>query len=145
MDPQERKLTLPAFLKVLTSNNVPVPKAMAVASKVCVYLVSMFAGLTCENRRYKEFNTSSLLAQLTDTKLKVCGVEEKETRKIVLAAIRKAGYTVQRSSSARPKRKSDESRGSDEQPVAGPSQPRIANTVQVLVIYFPSRSSRVAC
>jgi hypothetical protein len=42
MDPQDRKLTLPAFLKVLTSNNVPVPKAMAVASKVFVCSISKF-------------------------------------------------------------------------------------------------------
>ncbi|KAG1752714.1 uncharacterized protein EDB91DRAFT_1234689 [Suillus paluster] len=114
MNPQERKLTLPAFLKVLTSNDVPVPKAMAVASKV-----------------YKQFHTPRLLAQLTDAKLIVCNVEDKETRKIVLAAIRKAGYTAQ-SSGAKQKQKSDKSRGLDEQPVAGPSQPRVANTVQLL-------------
>ncbi|KAG0709713.1 hypothetical protein DFH29DRAFT_885492 [Suillus ampliporus] len=115
MDLHERKLTLPTFLKVLTSNNVPVPKAMAVASKV-----------------YKEFNTPNLLAQLTDTKLIVCGVEDKETRKLVLAAIRKAGYTARPSSGTKPKKKSDKSGGSDGQPVAGPSEPRVANTVQLL-------------
>ncbi|KAG1783256.1 hypothetical protein EV702DRAFT_1176445 [Suillus placidus] len=114
MDPQDRKLTLPAFLKVLTGNNVPVPKAMAVASKV-----------------YKESNTTSLLAQLTDVKLKVSGVEDKETRKLVLAAIRKAGYTAQPSGS-KPKPKSDKSKSLDEQPVAGPSEPRVANAVQVV-------------
>jgi hypothetical protein len=42
MDPQDRTLTLPAFLKVLTGNNVPVPKAMAVASKVFVCSISKF-------------------------------------------------------------------------------------------------------
>ncbi|KAG1755615.1 hypothetical protein EDB19DRAFT_1955866 [Suillus lakei] len=115
MDPQDRKLSLPAFLKVLTSNNVPVPKAMAVASKV-----------------YKESNTTSLLAQLTDVKLKVCGVEDKETRKLVLVAIRKAGYTAQPSSGSKPKPKSDKSRGSDEQPVAGPSEPMVANALHVV-------------
>ncbi|KAG2348986.1 hypothetical protein BDR05DRAFT_1028076 [Suillus weaverae] len=114
MDPQDRKLTLPAFLKVLTGNNVPVPKAMAVASKV-----------------YKESNTTSLLAQLTDVKLKVSGVEDKETRKLVLAAIRKAGYTAQPSGS-KPKPKSDKSKSLDGQPVAGPSGPRVANAVQVV-------------
>ncbi|KAG2156137.1 hypothetical protein DEU56DRAFT_765719 [Suillus clintonianus] len=116
MDPQDRKLTLPAFLKILTSNDVPVPKAMAVASKA-----------------YKESNTINLLAQLTDTKLKVLGVEDKETRKLVLAAIRKAGYTTQPpSSGTKQKQKSDKSRGLDEQPVAGPSEPRVANAVQVV-------------
>ena len=32
----DKILTLPDFLKLLTSNNVPVSKAMAVASKVSV-------------------------------------------------------------------------------------------------------------
>ncbi|KAH7914198.1 hypothetical protein BJ138DRAFT_1057479 [Hygrophoropsis aurantiaca] len=72
----EKKMALPAFLKVLTSNGVPVPKAMAVASKI-----------------YKDFNTPAHLVQLTDAKLKVSGVDDKETRKFVLAAVRKAGYT----------------------------------------------------
>ncbi|KAG1806733.1 uncharacterized protein HD556DRAFT_334202 [Suillus plorans] len=116
MDPQDRQLTLPAFLKVLTSNNVPVPKAMAVASKV-----------------YKESNTASLLAQLTDLKLKVSGVEDKETRKLVLAAIRKAGYIAQPSRlGLEPKPKSDRSKSFDGQPVAGPSEPRVSNAVQVV-------------
>ncbi|KAG1907108.1 uncharacterized protein F5891DRAFT_940717 [Suillus fuscotomentosus] len=117
MDPQDRKLTLPAFLKVLTSNNVPVPKAMAVASKV-----------------YKESNTASLLAQLTDLKLKVSGVEDKETRKLVLAAVRKAGYIAQPlRPGSEPKPKSDRSKRFDGQPVVGPSEPRVANAVQVVV------------
>ncbi|KAG2077339.1 hypothetical protein BDR04DRAFT_1065949 [Suillus decipiens] len=114
---QDRKLTLPAFLKVLTNNDVPVPKAMAVASKV-----------------YKEFNTTGLLAQLTDAKLKVSGVEDKETRKLVLAAIRKAGYTAQL--------KSGKSRGLDEQPVAGPSEPRIANSVQAVTTPVKQKRKR---
>ncbi|OAX44571.1 hypothetical protein K503DRAFT_825731 [Rhizopogon vinicolor AM-OR11-026] len=118
MDQQERKLALPAFLKILTSNNVPVPKAMAVASKV-----------------YKQFNTTSLLAQLTDVKLIACGVEDKETRKAVLTAIRKAGYTAQ---SAKPKKNGPGV--SDVQPVAGPSQPRVANTVQILTT--PTKKKR---
>lgn len=133
MDQQERKLPLPAFLKILTSNNVPVPKAMAVASKVCVLLyqhVSSRNDPHIYNLRYKEFNTTSLLAQLTDGKLIRCGVEDKETRKAVLVAIRKAGHTAQ-PSSVKPKK--NESKGSGAQPVAGPSQPKVANTVQILV------------
>ncbi|KAJ8587433.1 hypothetical protein M405DRAFT_310780 [Rhizopogon salebrosus TDB-379] len=121
---QERKLPLPAFLKILTSDNVPVPKAMAVASKV-----------------YKEFNTTSLLAQLTDGKLIRCGVEDKETRKAVLVAIRKAGHTAQPSSSVKPKK--NESKGSDAQPVAGPSQPKVANTVQILTTPTKKKRKRV--
>ncbi|KAL4076062.1 hypothetical protein J3A83DRAFT_4089915 [Scleroderma citrinum] len=74
MDP---KLSLNAFLKLLTSNDVPVSKAMTVASKI-----------------YKEFNTATALAQLDDAKLNVLGIEDKELRKIVLAAIHKAGYTI---------------------------------------------------
>lgn len=45
MDQPERKIALPAFLKILTNNNIPVPKAMAVASKVCVLLDNAYAYL----------------------------------------------------------------------------------------------------
>jgi hypothetical protein len=85
--------------------------------------------------RYKESNTTRLLAQLTDVKLKVSGVEDKETRKLVLAAIRKAGYTAQPSGS-KPKPTSDNSRSLDE-PVAGPSESRVASAVQVVVSPHP--------
>jgi hypothetical protein len=136
MDQPERKIALPAFLKILTNNNIPVPKAMAVASKVCVLLdMHMHICITrlfC-NLRYKEFNTTSLLAQLTDMQLIVRGVEDKEIRKAVLAAIRKAGYTAQPSSTTSAKLKKNGPSGSDVQPVAGPSQLRAANTVQILV------------
>lgn len=37
----DRKLTLNTFLKLLTSNDVPVSKAMAVASKVLVFFIGM--------------------------------------------------------------------------------------------------------
>ncbi|KAG6333721.1 hypothetical protein ID866_5364 [Astraeus odoratus] len=77
MDAVNKKLTLHAFLKILTAGDVPVSKAMAVASKI-----------------YKEFYTPSALAQLDDAKLNVFGVDDKELRKSVLAAIRKAGYTA---------------------------------------------------
>ncbi|PCH41074.1 hypothetical protein WOLCODRAFT_162792 [Wolfiporia cocos MD-104 SS10] len=75
MSAAETKLALPAFLKVLTSNNVPPSKAIAVAGKI-----------------YKTHGTPSLLAQLTDAKLRAAGVDDKELRKLVLAAIRKAGF-----------------------------------------------------
>jgi hypothetical protein len=40
---------------------------------------------------YKEYNTRATLATLTDVKLKSAGVESQEDRKLVLAALRKAG------------------------------------------------------
>lgn len=88
--------------------------------------------------RYKEFNTTGLLAQLTDAKLKVSGVEDKETRKLVLAAIRKAGYTAQSKGS----KSSDKFKGLDEQPVAGPSKPRIANSVQAVTTPVKQKRKR---
>ncbi|KAL5527335.1 hypothetical protein ACEPAG_6126 [Sanghuangporus baumii] len=71
----DTKLALPAFLKVLTSANVAMQKAIAIAGKV-----------------YKTHNTPSALGNLTDAKLKSLGIESKEDRKAVLAAVRKAGY-----------------------------------------------------
>ena len=96
MDPAQSKLSLNAFLKLLTSNDVPVSKAMAVASKVSVLpqaerRSSLFS-------RYKQFNTATTLAQLDDAKLIVLGVEDKELRTVVLTAIHKAGYTTEASS-----------------------------------------------
>ncbi|EKM80112.1 hypothetical protein AGABI1DRAFT_127790 [Agaricus bisporus var. burnettii JB137-S8] len=72
---QESKLSLPNFLKILASNGVPVPKAMAIAGKI-----------------YKENNTPSKLSELTDTKLGIAGITDKEDRKAILSAFRKAGY-----------------------------------------------------
>ncbi|KAH7887672.1 hypothetical protein F5I97DRAFT_1935756 [Phlebopus sp. FC_14] len=105
----EKKLSLPAFLKLLTGNNVPVPKAMAVASKV-----------------YKEFNTPALLGQLDDARLQVVGVEDKETRKLFLAAIRKAGYVSQAA------KKSDPPDAAPRTAQAGPSNPK-QSTVQTVI------------
>ncbi|TCD69650.1 hypothetical protein EIP91_006667 [Steccherinum ochraceum] len=73
----EAKLPLPQFLQVLTSNNVPASKAIAVAAKI-----------------YKSYNTRSALGQLNNLKLKSAGVTDKEERKLVLAAIKKAGYNT---------------------------------------------------
>ncbi|KAH9951615.1 hypothetical protein B0H21DRAFT_716738 [Amylocystis lapponica] len=69
------KIPLPEFLKVLTSNNVPATKAMAVASKI-----------------YKTYNTPSALGALTDVQLAGAGLDDKELRKLVLTALRKAGF-----------------------------------------------------
>ncbi|TFK55947.1 hypothetical protein OE88DRAFT_1622012 [Heliocybe sulcata] len=73
--PSDQKLSLPAFLKVLTNNGVPARTAMAVAGKI-----------------YKKCNTASALGFLTDGQLEEDGVKSKEDRKLVLAAVRKAGY-----------------------------------------------------
>ncbi|KAI5124919.1 hypothetical protein M0805_007347 [Coniferiporia weirii] len=71
----DTKITLPAFLKILSSANIPMPKAMALASKV-----------------YKTHNTPTELGRLTDAQLNAMGVDVKEDRKVALAAFRKAGY-----------------------------------------------------
>ncbi|KAI9574735.1 hypothetical protein HD554DRAFT_93210 [Boletus coccyginus] len=104
-----KKLILPDFLKLLTNNNVSVPMAMAVASKV-----------------FKEYNTPALLAQLDDAKLQVLGVKDKDLRKLILTAIRKAGYT-------RPTQKPGSAGDSDAQPVAVPTSSKHPSTVQTLI------------
>ncbi|KAJ3540256.1 hypothetical protein NM688_g6253 [Phlebia brevispora] len=60
---------------MLTSNSVPAAKAMSITGKI-----------------YKTYNTPAMLAELTDFKLKAAGVDDKEERKLVMAAVRKAGY-----------------------------------------------------
>ncbi|KAI0375605.1 hypothetical protein BV20DRAFT_984409 [Pilatotrama ljubarskyi] len=69
------KISLPAFLKMLANSNIPPSKAMAVAGKI-----------------YKTHNTPEQLGMLTDFSLESAGVAEKDLRKQVLAAVRKAGY-----------------------------------------------------
>ncbi|KAF8913971.1 hypothetical protein CPB84DRAFT_1840743 [Gymnopilus junonius] len=71
----DTKIPLPSYLKLFTSNNVPVPKAMTIAGKI-----------------YKEYNTPTTLTQLTDVKLKASGIDNQEDRKLIIAALRKAGY-----------------------------------------------------
>ncbi|KAF9446939.1 hypothetical protein P691DRAFT_761189 [Macrolepiota fuliginosa MF-IS2] len=104
MTDQESKLPLPRFLKIFTTNGVSVPKAMAVAGKI-----------------YKEYSTPSRLAELTDVKLGAAGVSDKEDRKNVLAAIRKAGYVYRR----KPLTKEEAIQTSVAQPAAGPSSSSI--------------------
>jgi len=69
------KLALPAFLKVLTTGGLSTSKAMGVASKI-----------------YKIHNTPSALGGLTDGTLTNLRVEDKEDRRLVLAAVKKAGF-----------------------------------------------------
>ncbi|KAJ7283566.1 hypothetical protein C8J57DRAFT_1432640 [Mycena rebaudengoi] len=70
----ESKIPLPKFLKLLTSQDVPMSRAMAVAGKI-----------------YKDYNTNSKLSQVDEVKLASSGLD-KESRKMVLTALRKAGY-----------------------------------------------------
>lgn len=42
--------------------------------------------------RYKQYNSPATLAELTEFKLRAAGLEDKDDRKLALAAIRKAGY-----------------------------------------------------
>ncbi|KIY49277.1 hypothetical protein FISHEDRAFT_72618 [Fistulina hepatica ATCC 64428] len=69
------RIPLPKFLKLLTDNQVPVPKAMSAAGKI-----------------YKEYYTRNRIAELNDLTLQSLGLSDKETRRQVLSAFRKAGY-----------------------------------------------------
>ena len=50
--------------------------------------------------RYKTHNTPEQLGQLSDLSLESAGINEKDLRKLVLAALRKAGYKQKAGSSA---------------------------------------------
>ncbi|GLB33886.1 hypothetical protein LshimejAT787_0107700 [Lyophyllum shimeji] len=109
-DIQHLKIPLPKFLKVFTSNNVPVPKAMALSAKI-----------------YKQYNTPAQLAQLDDIKLVTAGVDNKDDRKAVLAALRETGYLPK---DARKKlTKKNEDSAVDGGPSAGPSTPSAIQAV----------------
>jgi len=127
------KIPLPRFLKLLTGNNVPVPKAMAVAGKMSV-LVSLCHGQTLLSvvhiHRYKEYNTPARLAQLTEVRLSAAGVENKDDRKLVMTALRKAGHIPKEA----PRKKLETT--ADDAPVAGPSTPSTSGTVQAVVCYI---------
>ncbi|KAJ7507901.1 hypothetical protein B0H11DRAFT_2169546 [Mycena galericulata] len=69
------KIPLPKFLKLLTSSNAPMARAMAVAGKI-----------------YKDYNTPAKLSELDEVKLLAAGIDDKDTRKMVMTALRKAGY-----------------------------------------------------
>ncbi|KAL0576922.1 hypothetical protein V5O48_005068 [Marasmius crinis-equi] len=89
------KIPLPKFLKMLTSGNVPVARAMNVSSKMSAYYLpnTWNSALTLSPlARYKQCNTAEQLSELDDFKLKGYGVEEKDVRKLVLTAVKKAGY-----------------------------------------------------
>ncbi|KAF8529189.1 hypothetical protein BU17DRAFT_73363 [Hysterangium stoloniferum] len=72
---RDEKIPLPVFLKVLSSTGLAMDKAMAITSKI-----------------YKNFNTPATLGQVTDGTLVALHVDDKEQRKFVLSALKKAGY-----------------------------------------------------
>lgn len=95
------KLPLPAFLKVLNNGGIPMPKAMALASKMyaeitllwphrqpCQFLPYSYS----RTLRYKTHNSPSKLSQLTDSQLKSLGIEAKEDRRHLLVALKQAGF-----------------------------------------------------
>ncbi|KAG6869261.1 hypothetical protein C0993_000014 [Termitomyces sp. T159_Od127] len=90
------KIPLPKFIKVFTTNNVPVPKAMALSATI-----------------YKQFNTPARLAQLDDRKLISAGVHSKDDRKTIISALRKSAYL-----SSDPRKKLEKVQ---DRPVDGPS------------------------
>ena len=95
-DASNKKIPLPAFLKMLTNNNVPPSKAMAVAGKMLAVIHALHAILACSQTiRYKTHSTPAHLGELSEFTLESAGVDEKDLRKLVLAAVRKAGYKQQ--------------------------------------------------
>ncbi|KAG8965082.1 hypothetical protein FRC03_000963 [Tulasnella sp. 419] len=74
------KLPLPTFLKVFTSGGISMGDAMALTKKI-----------------YPSHNSPSRLAELTPLKLTELKVDNKDQRKAILAAVRKAGYVKKES------------------------------------------------
>ncbi|GJJ07609.1 hypothetical protein Clacol_001812 [Clathrus columnatus] len=75
------KILLPAFLKILTSTGLSMNNAMSTASKM--------------QALYKTHNTPALLATLTDSRLSDLHISEKEQRRLILSAIKKAGFKTE--------------------------------------------------
>lgn len=73
--PDDQKLSLQAFLQVLTSKSLPVSRAIVVAGKI-----------------YKDYNTPARLGELTDSKLAALGVLDKDDRGRVISALKAAGF-----------------------------------------------------
>ncbi|KAF4619664.1 hypothetical protein D9613_005009 [Agrocybe pediades] len=112
MSTDSNKIPLPHFLKLLTSNNVPIPKAMAIAGKV-----------------YKEYNTPATLSTLTDKKLMTLGLVSQEERKALLGAVRKAGYTTR----AKLKVKDEPEASSSKAPAQSPTSDKPLTAVDLLI------------
>ncbi|KAG7449117.1 uncharacterized protein BT62DRAFT_1002659 [Guyanagaster necrorhizus] len=69
------KIPLPEYLKALTTHGLSMQKAMQISGQI-----------------YKTFNTPAQLSELSQLKLKACGIDDKDDRKMIMSAIRKAGY-----------------------------------------------------
>ncbi|GJE84210.1 hypothetical protein PsYK624_002860 [Phanerochaete sordida] len=78
---------------------------------------------------YKQYNTPASLAELTEFKLRAAGVEDKDDRKLLLAAVRKAGY---RSTPATPSRAAAAARetSADAGPSSNSSRPDMSGTTR---------------
>ncbi|THV08473.1 hypothetical protein K435DRAFT_771969 [Dendrothele bispora CBS 962.96] len=87
---------------------------------------------------YKQFSTTSQLITLTDLKLKVAGIDDKEDRKLVLAAMQKSGYTP-----AGPVRKKLTSEVTNESSTAGPSTRAPPTTVEKITTPPKRKRKRV--
>ncbi|KAJ7179060.1 hypothetical protein C8R46DRAFT_941519 [Mycena filopes] len=111
----ETKIALPKFLQIFTSHDVPMPQAMAVAAKI-----------------YKQFNTAHKLSELDELKLIASGIEEEKERKMIMTALRKAGYV-----GAKTARHSNSSH-------AGPSSPPQMTAVEVLTTPTKRKRKRTA-
>ncbi|KAL1747731.1 hypothetical protein HDZ31DRAFT_31287 [Schizophyllum fasciatum] len=98
----DAKIALPKFLRLFTDNGVPVKTAMAVSGKI-----------------YKTYNAPNSLRALEDISLVRAGVDDKDTRKLVLSALRKAGYGPARAAGKRL---------AETDPVAGPSSEALTAT-----------------
>ena len=75
--------------------------------------------------RYKTYNTPNHLRRLEDISLVRAGIDDKDTRKLILAALRKAGYV---SSSRTPVKRSVEAENA-----AGPSSEALTAVVSLLL------------
>ena len=93
---KDLKIPLPKFIQLFTSNGVSMPKAMAVAGKVSVWAWHVQSFPTSKSPHnfisYAKHNTPATLSQLSDTSLAALGVEGKDSRKLVLSSLQKAGY-----------------------------------------------------
>ncbi|RDB22822.1 hypothetical protein Hypma_010099 [Hypsizygus marmoreus] len=107
---EHAQIPLPKFLKLLTSNNVPVQKAMSISGKI-----------------YKDYNTAAKLAQLNEVKLVASGVDSKDDRKTLMTALRKSGYIPKDARKKLP----DDSVPEDAS-VAGPSTPTKMTAMQAV-------------
>lgn len=152
------KLPLPTFLQVLNkTGGMPMSDAMILAKKVFVASFCFFAQSHAPPYsalirkkplsfdRYPTHNSPAQLAELTAIKLIDLKVDDKDQRKAVLSAIRKAGYVKPPEPMKR--KAKDESDQEDIQAAedineAGPSKPKtvqvgISNVSQVTAHLIP--------